>query len=189
MPFFVGFLSWLSFLKMRVLSRHYRKLIFFLVALGVVGLGAKYFLLDNLDAHMSPVVELKQSYTFKGRDAQGVRGDIDLTLNFLSARKQPEVLIRGQRARARNKKTFLVFEVSLTNNSSQVLYLDLQDLVRWVEDKETKIAPQIHQGNLEIRPQSTKKSNLGFVVPQERKDFTFQVGELDGQKQTFTVKF
>jgi len=129
-----------------------------------------------------------QAFFFQGRSAEGLLTDQSLELEFVNVAKQEEVLIRGQRAQAKNGKVFLVFEIALRNNTDQVLYLDPVDLVRWIETEKDYVAPQVSQGNLEVRPQSTKKSNLGFVVPDAQKDFSLQVGELDGEKSTFEIE-
>ena len=132
--------------------------------------------------------QVSKEYEFNGRNAQGYLVDQKIKLRFDTVQKQEEVLIKGNRATARNEKVFLIFDVSLQNEGANVVYLNPLDLVRLVEGDGSKLAPQVHQGNIEIRPQSTKKSNLGFIVDQNRKDFTIQIGELDGEKTTFKVQ-
>lgn len=131
---------------------------------------------------------VNQVFSFQGRSAEGIVTDQPLELEFVNVAKQEEVLIRGQRAQAKNGKVFLVFEIALRNDTGSILYLDPVDLVRWIETDRDYIAPQVSQGNLEVRPQSTKKSNLGFVVPDGQKKFSFQVGELEGEKENFEVE-
>ncbi|NTV30487.1 DUF4352 domain-containing protein [candidate division WWE3 bacterium] len=161
----------------------------------VVGMGIgirSYFISKSKTNDAEGVIAsktLNKEYNFIARDAQGYFTDANINLKITTVQKQEEVLVKGNRATARNGKAFLIFEVSLKNDSNQVLYLNPLDLVRLVESDGGKVAPQVHQGNVEVRPQSTKKSNFGFIVEHDAKDFAIQIGELDGNKDNLSVKF
>lgn len=163
---------------MKKLLTNHKLLVVSLAGLIVLGGAVKSVFLSDSRAKVQAQTELSQTYTFN-----------NLTLTFTQASKQPEVLIKGKRAYARNEKTFLILDFNLTNTTSAPLFLNLEDRVRWIESEQVHIAPQVEQGDLEVRPQSTKRSNVGFVVPEGQKEFTIQVGELNGEKQTFEVEF
>lgn len=134
-------------------------------------------------------VQVNQTFEFVGRDDDGNPTEVTLPLTFLSATKQDSVNIQGQKATAKNGKVFLVLDFEAKNNTSNPLYLLPVDLIRLLQDEETRIAPSVHQGRLEVRPVSSKFSNLGFVIEEKQKDFQFEIGEIDGEKTGLTVSF
>lgn len=166
------------------------KIIVALVVLAGVGFAANIFFFgDRADkaSAQKGVTPLQESYTFTARDSQGNLTNQVVDLKFTGAHMEQEVLVRGQKANARNGKGFFLLDIAVTNDTNNVLYLNPLDLVRLIDSEEIKLAPQVHQGMLEVRPQSSKTTNLGFVVVNDRKNFTIQVGELSAQKETFNV--
>lgn len=133
-------------------------------------------------------LEVGKTFEFVGRDPDGVPLNQTLSLTFTHASKQSEVIIQGKSATAKNDKIFLVLDLKVTNTTTLPYYLLPVDLVR-LADGEERIAPSVHQGRLEIRPISTKESNLGFVVDQKQNEFKFEVGEIENEKQEFTIRF
>ncbi|MBM4402277.1 MAG: hypothetical protein FJ044_03470 [Candidatus Cloacimonetes bacterium] len=134
-------------------------------------------------------VQIGQTYEFIARDENGNPANSILPLTFISATKKDSVNIQGQKATAKNGKVFLVLDFEVKNDSSQTYYLLPVDLIRLLQGEETKIAPSVHQGRLEVRPISSKFSNLGFVIEQKQKGFQFEVGEIDGEKNELKVQF
>lgn len=130
---------------------------------------------------------MDKTFDFIGRDQNGNSTADNLSLTFTTASKKDSVTIQGQKAAAKDGKIFLVLEVQIKNDSQQVLYLLPVDLIRLVMDESTKMAPSVHQGMVEVRPVSTKFSNLGFVVDAGQKEFKFEVGEVDGEKQEMMI--
>lgn len=134
-------------------------------------------------------IKVDKAFDFIGRDQNGNPTLNDLSLAFTTASKKDSVTIQGQKATAKDGKIFLVLEVQIKNDSQQVLYLLPVDLIRLVMDEGTKVAPSVHQGMVEVRPVSTKFSNLGFVVEVSQKEFKFEIGEVDEEKQEMMVRF
>lgn len=160
-------------------------LVFFL---GLVFIGRKILTRQDGVSASTVSVEVNTTFEFVGRDPDGAPLNQTLPLTFTKASKQSEVIIQGKPATAKNDKLFLVLDFEVVNSSTQPYYLLPVDLVRLV-DGEKKIAPSVHQGKLEIRPISTKESNLGFVVDKKQKEFKFEVGEIENEKQEFTIRF
>lgn len=134
-------------------------------------------------------ITLNRTFEFIGRDQKGNPTENYLTLTISKATKQDSVTIQGQNAKAKDGKIFLVLDFGVKNDTQRVLYLLPVDLFRLVMNENTKVAPSAHQGLVEVRPVSTKFSNLGFVVDEKQKEFKFEVGEVEGEKQEMTVKF
>lgn len=134
-------------------------------------------------------VQIGQTYEFVGRDENGNPTEATLPLTFISATKKDSVNIQGQKATAKNGKVFLLLDFEVKNDTSETYYLLPVDLIRLWQNEETKIAPSVHQGRLEVRPIASKFSNLGFVIEEKQKEFQFEVGEIDGEKSGLTVSF
>ena len=79
--------------------------------------------------------------------------------------------------------------MEIENTYKVALYTFPVDLFRFVRGDGQKFAPSTHQGTVTIRPQSTKKSNVAFVVEPTDKKFTIEVGEIGKEKQTLEITF
>ena len=99
------------------------------------------------------------------------------------------LLVQGKRAKTREGKTFLIINMEVENTYSVPLYSFPVDIVRLVREDGKRIAPSVHQGTVEVRPISTKKSNVGFVVDPNDKDFKLEVGEVSGEKEILEISF
>ncbi len=128
------------------------------------------------------ILPLKQSFevTAKTKDGKNTNGDfkVDVTGTF----RAESLLVQGQRVAARNGKEFLVVNMEISNPYNVALYTYPVDTFRLLGVDGKKYAPTAHQGNVEVRPQSTKTSNVGFIVPQGTKKFKVEIGELTGEK-------
>lgn len=138
-----------------------------------------------------PIAEitLDQSVTVLGRDSKGTATEDYLNLTFTKAEKTKSVLVKGKPATAKDDKYFLVLYFEIKNDTDQTLYLLPVDLIRLVKSKGKYFAPSVHQNIVEVRPISTKVSNVGFVVEKSEKEFVLRVGEIGGEKEEVRVKF
>lgn len=173
-------------------GRNRRSLKWLLIALVGVGvLTAAYFLLraggqDTLGANKTAI---NQTYAIVARDKDGRSLGTETNLVITDAEKTSSVLIQGKRYNTRNGKLFLLINFEMDNPDTSVYYTNPTDLVRYQRVDGKKFAPTVHQGIVQVRPQSTKNSNVGFVVDESEKNFTIEIGEVDGTKQTLEIKF
>lgn len=138
-----------------------------------------------------PVAEtnLNQSVWVMGRDKDGNATENWVELTFNKAEKTKSVLIKGKSATAKDDKYFLVVYFEIRNESNRALYLLPVDLIRLVKAEGKLFAPSVHQSLVEVRPISTKVTNVGFVVEGNEKDFVLKVGEVGGRKNEIQVNF
>jgi len=131
---------------------------------------------------------LGNSFEITSRAGNGSALDKKMTINLTNANITNQILIQGERAKTREGKLFLIINMELNNDEPFVVYSFPVDLVRLARG-DKKFAPSVHQGKVEIRPSSTKISNVGFVIDEGEKNFTLELGEISETKETVPVKF
>lgn len=136
-------------------------------------------------------VALDKSYEFQARDNSGKAINSKIKMKVAKADKTNQVLVKDQSFTARNHKLFLILNLELKNDATTQLNLLPGDLVRisYNGDDENKYAPDLHNNLVPIAAISTKIDRVGFVVPEETKDFKVYIGELEGKKESVTVTF
>lgn len=153
----------------------------------VIGLLAAFgfytiFFSNKNEATEVKILPLKQSFIANAKTQDGKSTNGNLKIDVTGSYKAEDILIQGSRVIARNGKTFLVVNMEISNPYNQALYTHPVDSFRLIDGSGKKFAPTAHQGNVEIRPQSTKTSNVGFIVPKDQKKFKVEVGELNSEK-------
>ena len=166
------------------------KRIFFILTALVVLAGLYFIFIGNRSSTTSVVLPLSHNFEVVPKTKEGKNTNGKFPVEVTSVQKAESVLVQGQRVAARNNKEFLVLNMEISNNYNVPLYTYPVDSFRLINVDGKKFAPTAHQGNVEVRPQSTKTSNVGFVVPIGSKKFKVEVGELNGEKTIleFTLK-
>ena len=143
---------------------------------------------STLGAKNSQVL-INKNYTVIARVKDGRRTDGKFEMAVANAEIANSLLVQGKKARTREGKTFLIINMEIENPHPVALYIFPVDLYRLVRPDGKQLAPSVHQGAVEIRPQATKKSNIGFVIDEGEKNFKVEVGELSGEKETLEINF
>ena len=143
---------------------------------------------NDIQAEGSPV-EIHESVQLAALNEDEQRLNQKFDVNITSAQRQKRVLVRGQWLRARDGKLFLVVNMDIKNNIRTAMHALPQDWLRLVKEEGKSIAPTAHQGLIEIRPLSTKETNVAFVIDENEKDFTVDVGAVDQLDKRFDVQF
>ncbi|MEX0616868.1 MAG: hypothetical protein WD231_03610 [Candidatus Woykebacteria bacterium] len=137
-----------------------------------------------------PEAKINQEFSIQARTKDKLRvRDATLAINLVDAQEADNLLVQGKRARTRDGKTFLIINMEVENSYSVPLYTFPVDLMRLVREDGKKVAPSVHQGTVEVRPISTKKSNVGFVVDPSEKNFKIEFGELNDEKKILDISF
>ena len=119
-----------------------------------------------------PQAKINKELSVQARTRDKIRvSDANLKVNLVNAEMANGLLVQGKRAKTREGKTFLIINMEVENTYAVPLYSFPVDIVRLVREDGKRIAPSVHQGTVEVRPISTKKSNVGFVVDPNDKDF------------------
>lgn len=138
----------------------------------------------------NPQANINQDFSVQARTKDKLRvRDTDLLVTLTNTTINNTLLIQGKRASTREGKTFLIINMEVENQFKVPLYIFPIDLLRLVREDGKRIAPSVHQGTVEVRPVSTKKSNVGFVIDPNEKDFKIEVGEVNRDKQVIEISF
>jgi len=160
-----------------------------LVAIILIILTVGFFLMNALGVtkKSSVIINKEYSVTAKTQDKKLTNGKF--TVKITSAQFSDSILVQGKKAKPVEGKVFLVVNMEIENTYKVPLYAFPVDLLRFIRNDGQGFAPSVHQGSVEIRPQSTKKSNVAFVVLPTEKRFKLEVGEVGGIKQTLQINF
>jgi len=134
-------------------------------------------------------VSLQYDISIPAQNEDGDTVNRDLKIKVTDAQRQKRVLVKGSWVRAREGKIFIVVNMDVTNEARAILYGNPVDWARLVEDDAKKVAPSVHQGDLEIRPQSTKVTNIAFIVDENRTSATLELGRIWGLEDTIDIEF
>ncbi len=169
------------------------KLFFSIVVVGIVLIGVAAVASGAFNPKGSqgkdPGIQIDQTFESIGRVKDGRPTDGTLPIKITSAEITDSVLVKGQRAYTRNNKLFLVVYLEIENKYPVTLYSKPVDLLRLVRADGKRAAPSVSQGDVEIRAISVKRTNVAFVIDRGEKNFTIEVGEVDGEKQAIQVNF
>ncbi len=128
------------------------------------------------------VLPLKQNFEVVAKTKEGKNTNGKFQVEVTSAHRAETLLIQGQKVIARNNKIFLVVNMEISSSYKVALYNQPVDSFRLIGTDGKRYAPTAHQGNVEVRPESTKTSNVGFIVPIDQKKFKVEVGDLNSDK-------
>jgi hypothetical protein len=159
------------------------RIFYFVVAIfAAVGIYTIFFANSSNNGVAGKLLPLKQEFEVVAKTKEGKNTNGKFQLEVVSAHKAESLLIQGQRVIARNNKVFLVVNMEISNSYKVALYNQPVDSFRLIGSDGKRYAPTAHQGNVEVRPESTKTSNVGFVVPEDQKKFKVEVGDLNSDK-------
>ncbi len=108
-----------------------------------------------------------------------------------SASLQDEILVKGQRARAIQGRTFLILDLKITNTFNQGIQISSKDYIRLSVNgnSEELVAADIHNDPVEVQAISTKQTRIGFPINETDKNLELKVGEINGKKETIKISF
>lgn len=134
-------------------------------------------------------VELNKEFSFPIKDSKGTEVGI-LKYNIQSAELRDEIVVKGQKATAIDGRTFLIFNLKLVNEGNQKIQVNTRDFIRIsVNNNPEWLAPDIHNDPVEAQSISTKITRLGLPIGDNDNNIKVQVGEINGEKQVFDLRF
>jgi len=149
---------------------------------------------NNVDSAAPKVITAKidKSFDFSALNNQGKPVyNTKIKFRVVSSEKTNQVTVKDQVYTAKNNKLFLIVNLELKNDASSAYNILPGDLVRltYNSDSENKYAPDLHNNLVNVAAISTKIDRIGFVIPDNAKDFKLYIGELEGKKETVSVDF
>ncbi len=136
-------------------------------------------------------VQVNKNFDFAALNNQGKATNYKIKFKMTDAEKTDQVSVKDQTFTAKNNKTFLIINLDLRNDETTVQNIIPGDLVRLAiaGSDDARFAPDLHNSLVGIAAISTKSDRVGFVIPQEAKNFKLYVGELEGKKEEVKVEF
>jgi flagellar basal body-associated protein FliL len=115
------------------------------------------------------------------------------TLKFFldDAELRDEIILNGQKATLVKGRTYLILTIKLTNNSDKFIQMKVRNYVRLNVNgaKDEWTAAQVYNDPVEVQPESTQQTRLGFPVNDSDKDMILRVGDLEGKKELIPLNF
>jgi hypothetical protein len=163
-----------------------------LLVIGFFLINGGIFKKKKVDGNSKPIVKsvaVDRSFDFPALTNQGKTSPTKIKFKITNVEKTNQVLVKEQIYTAKNNKTFLIAAIELKNDASVPLNIVPGDLVRMTynNDEDNKYAPDLHNNMVMVSAISTKLERLGFVIPEDVKQFKLYVGELEGKKEVITV--
>jgi len=136
-------------------------------------------------------VNVDRSFDFAALSNQGKPVTNKIKLKIAEVEKTNQVIVQDKTYAAKNNKLFLIVNLELKNDAAIPLNILPGDLIRLTvgSDEENKYAPDLHNNLVLVSAISTKLDRIGFVIPQEAKNFKIYIGDLEGKKEEVDVNF
>ena len=116
-------------------------------------------------------------------------GKENFKIKLVKAVKVKIVTSKGQPITANKGKDFLLVYLEIENNQETPIVIDSQNYFRLQDNEGKKFAPDLLNGPIKIAAISTRKDQVGFIIPEAQKEFKLLVGEIEGKKEEIVFNF
>lgn len=150
-----------------------------------LGPNATLSLTDNRTEAPAPIAtqNLNKEFKFPLKDEKG-KDVAQISYLVVSANLQDAFIYQGKLAKAVKGRTFLIFDLKITNPYTKTIEINAKDYIRIrVNNSEEQLAPEIHNDPVQIQANSTKYSRIGLPINDSDKDLVILIGELQGSKE------
>ncbi len=118
----------------------------------------------------------------KGKEVAKIKYTIE------SANLQNAFIYQGKLATAVKGRTFLIFNLKITNPYEKTIEINAKDYIRVkLNGSNEQLAPEIHNDPVQIQANSTKYTRIGLPINDSDKNIVILVGELKGDKETIKL--
>lgn len=181
---------------------------FFLLFTGfliLIFLGLKIFSVNNktkanntnpktITSQAEQKVTLNREFEFKipaindqGQFIPKKEGKIKLILTEAELKK--EIKVKNETKQANEGQQYLIIRIELQNDTADRLAIISNKYIRLIGENNKKFSPDFHNAMVAIDPLSVRRDLVSYIVNENAKNFTFQIGELEGTKQTIEIAF
>lgn len=137
----------------------------------------------------SPIAtqELNKGFQFPLVDEKG-KEVARISYVVESANLQDAFVFQGKLAKAVKGRTFLIFNLKITNPYNKTIQINSKDYLRVkLNGSNEQLASEIHNDPVEIQANSTKYTRIGLPINDTDKNIILIVGELQGKKETINL--
>lgn len=130
---------------------------------------------------------LNKTYKFPLKDDKG-KTVSNISYLLQSANLQDSFIYQGKVATAVKGRTFLIFDLKITNPYTKTIEINAKDYVRVkMNGTNEQLAPEIHNDPVQIQANSTKYTRIGLPINDSDKSLVLLVGELQGKKDSINL--
>lgn len=130
---------------------------------------------------------LNKKFEFPLKDDSG-REVARISYLLESANLQDAFIYQGKLAKAVKGRTFVIFNLKITNPYSKTIEINAKDYIRVKANRSSEqLAPEIHNDPVQIQANSTKYTRIGLPINDSDKNLVVLIGELQGSKQTVNL--
>lgn len=115
------------------------------------------------------------------------QGKIKFVISEAELKK--DIKVKGEERKANSGQNYLILRLELQNDSSDRLAIISNKYIRLIGSDNKKYSPDFHNAMVAIDPLSVRRDLVAYIVNEDSKNFTFQVGELEGTKQSIEIAF
>ncbi|MBI4098080.1 MAG: hypothetical protein HY426_03495 [Candidatus Levybacteria bacterium] len=131
--------------------------------------------------------ELNKKFEFPLKDESG-KDVAKISYMVETANLQDAFIYQGKLAKAVKGRTFLIFNLKITNPYTKTIQINAKDYIRVrLNGKDEQLASEIHNDPVEIQANSTKYTRIGLPINDTDKNIVLLVGELQGDKETVSL--
>lgn len=105
------------------------------------------------------------------------------------AELKKDIKVKNEDKKAADKQKYLIIRIELQNNTTDRLAIISNKYIRLVGSDGKKYSPDFHNAMVAIDPLSVRRDIVAYIVNEDSKNFTFQVGELETEKQSIEIAF
>lgn len=134
--------------------------------------------------HDSGAIDQQITIPIKDADDQEI-AEIDYKLAEYELTN--EIIVQGRKATAIEGREFLIIILEITHNYENVIQINSKDYIRLSIDGGEWLSPDIHNDPVEIQPNSTKYTRVGFPINVSDDNFSIRLGEIDGEELIFEL--
>lgn len=105
------------------------------------------------------------------------------------AELKKEIKVKNETRKASNGQNYLIIRIELQNDTPDRLAIISSKYVRLIGLDNKKFSPDFHNAMVAIDPLSVRRDIVAYIVNEDSRNFSFQVGELEGDKQAIEIAF
>lgn len=180
-------------------KRYLRPLVLIIIVIGI--LGGLYFASQNKNTKSGSGVvtsskgdvksqKITLNQTFDLPVSSKPNDLVPLKVTFTTAQLTNKITISRKGRFSRKGTRYLMLSLLIENANSKKVNLKTRDVVRLIDNNNKKFAPRYYNKEVAIEADSVKKDTIGFLVPDDIKEFKIQYGlPTTADKKILELKF
>jgi len=138
----------------------------------------------------TPTVAVQLNKEFEFPIEEAPESDASYKMILTDAKKVKLVATQGEPIQAEAGKEFLILTLEIENDNAFPFEVNNQHYFRLQGEEDKSYAPDFYNDLIEIPAVSTKKDELGFIVPAEQMQFKLLVGPIiEEEKEEIVINF